>query len=124
MDNKKEDDNNKEVSNQDDSVRKKESKFDENQEMAIETSIPELDNLADENNKESPLTPSTLSTATQLPVSDDSIPENCKNRIIKMPKARVPASPERNLIRETFPPSGPTSSNIIINRNKTITAPA
>ena len=53
MDNKKEDDNNKEVSNQDDSVRKKESKFDENQEMAIETSIPELDNLADENNKES-----------------------------------------------------------------------
>ena len=37
MDNKKEDDNNKEVSNKDDSDQKKESKFDENQEMAIDT---------------------------------------------------------------------------------------
>tara|TARA_Y200000002_G_scaffold290649_1_gene244759 strand:- start:1410 stop:3203 length:1794 start_codon:yes stop_codon:yes gene_type:complete len=53
MDNKKEDDNNKEVSNKEDSDQKKESKFDENQEMAIDTSIPELDNLADENDKDS-----------------------------------------------------------------------
>ncbi len=53
MDNKKEDDNNKEVSNKDDTDQKKESKFDENQEMAIDTSIPELDNLADENDKDS-----------------------------------------------------------------------
>tara|TARA_B100001057_G_scaffold460226_1_gene511105 strand:+ start:1090 stop:2883 length:1794 start_codon:yes stop_codon:yes gene_type:complete len=53
MDNKKEDDNNKEVSNKDDSDQKKDSKFDENQEMAIDTSIPELDNLADENDKNS-----------------------------------------------------------------------
>ena len=53
MDNKKEDDNNKEVSNKDDSDQKKESKFDENQEMAIDTSVPELDNLADDNDKNS-----------------------------------------------------------------------
>jgi len=53
MDNKKEDDNNKEVSNKDDSEQKRESKFDENQEMAIDTSMPELDNLADENDKDS-----------------------------------------------------------------------
>ena len=53
VDNRKEDDNNKEVSNKDDSDQKKDSKFDENQEMAIDTSIPELDNLADENDKES-----------------------------------------------------------------------
>ena len=53
MDNKKEDDNNKEVSNKDESDQKKESKFDENQEMAIDASIPELDNLADENDKDS-----------------------------------------------------------------------
>ena len=53
MDNKKDDDNNKEVNNKDDSDQKKESKFDENQEMAIDTSIPELDNLADENDKDS-----------------------------------------------------------------------
>ncbi len=53
MDNKKEEDNNKEVSNKDDSDQKKESKFDENQEMAIDTSVPELDNLADENDKNS-----------------------------------------------------------------------
>ena len=53
MDNKKEDDNNKEVNNKDDSEQKKESKLDENQEMAIDTKIPELDNLADENDKDS-----------------------------------------------------------------------
>ncbi len=53
MDNKKEEDKNKEVSNKDESDQKKESKFDENQEMAIDTSIPELDNLADENDKDS-----------------------------------------------------------------------
>ncbi len=53
MDNKKEDDNNKEVSNKDDTDQKRESKFDENQEMAIDTSIPEHDNLADENDKDS-----------------------------------------------------------------------
>ena len=53
MDNKKEEDNNKEVSNKDDIDQKKESKHDENQEMAIDTSIPELDNLADENDKNS-----------------------------------------------------------------------
>ena len=53
MDNKKEEDNNKEVSNKDDSDQKKESKFDENQEMAIDASMPELDNLADENDKDS-----------------------------------------------------------------------
>ena len=53
MDNKKEDDNNKEVDNKDDSDKKRESKFDENQEMAIDTSLPELDNLADENDKDS-----------------------------------------------------------------------
>ena len=53
MDNKKEDDNNKEVSNKDDSNQKRESKFDENLEMAIDASIPELDNLADENDKDS-----------------------------------------------------------------------
>ena len=53
MDNKKEDDNNKEISNKDDSDQKKDSKFEENQEMAIDTSIPELDNLADENDKDS-----------------------------------------------------------------------
>ena len=52
MDNKKEDDDNKEVSNKDDSDQKKESKFDENQEMAIDTNITELDNLADENDKD------------------------------------------------------------------------
>ena len=53
MDNKKEEDNNKEVSNKDESGQKKESKFDENQEMAIDTSVKELDNLADENDKNS-----------------------------------------------------------------------
>ncbi len=53
IDNKKEDDKNKEVSNKDESDQKRESKFDENQEMAIDTSIPELDNLADENDKDS-----------------------------------------------------------------------
>ena len=53
MDNKKEDDNNKEVNNKDDAEQKKESKFDESQEMAIDTSVPELDNLADENDKDS-----------------------------------------------------------------------
>tara|TARA_X000001036_G_scaffold63992_1_gene54571 strand:+ start:7923 stop:9716 length:1794 start_codon:yes stop_codon:yes gene_type:complete len=53
MDNKKEEDNNKEVSNKDDTDQKKESKFDENQEMAIDTSMAELDNLADENDKDS-----------------------------------------------------------------------
>ena len=53
MDNKKEDDNNKEISNKDDSDQKKDSKFEENQEMAIDTSMPELDNLADENDKDS-----------------------------------------------------------------------
>ena len=53
MDNKKEDDNNKEVNNKDDAEQKKESKFDENQEMAIDTSVPELDNLADKNDKDS-----------------------------------------------------------------------
>ena len=53
MDNKKDDDSNKEVSNKEDSDQKKESKFDENQEMAIDTNIPELDNLADENDKDS-----------------------------------------------------------------------
>ena len=53
MDNKKEEDNNKEVSNKDDANQKKESKFDENQEMAIDASIPELDNIADEDNKDS-----------------------------------------------------------------------
>ena len=53
MDNKKEEDSNKEVNNKDDSDQKRESKFDENQEMAIDTSIPELDNLADENDKDS-----------------------------------------------------------------------
>ena len=53
MDNKKEEDNNKEVSNKDDIDKKRESKHDENQEMAIDTSIPELDNLADENDKNS-----------------------------------------------------------------------
>ena len=53
MENKKEEDNNKEVSNKEDSDQKKESKFDENQEMAIDTSVPELDNLADENDKNS-----------------------------------------------------------------------
>ena len=53
MENKKEEDSNKEVSNKDNADQKKESKFDENQEMAIDTSIPELDNLADENDKDS-----------------------------------------------------------------------
>ena len=53
MDDKKEEDNNKEVSNKDDTDQKKESKFDENQEMAIDASMPELDNLADENDKDS-----------------------------------------------------------------------
>ena len=53
MDNKQEDDDNKEVSNNDNTDQKRESKFDENQEMAIDTSIPELDNLADENDKDS-----------------------------------------------------------------------
>ena len=53
IDNKKEDDKNKEVTNKEDSDQKKESKFDENQEMAIDTSVPELDNLADENDKDS-----------------------------------------------------------------------
>ena len=52
IDNKKEDDSNREVNNKDDSDQKRESKFDENQEMAIDTSIPELDNLADENDKD------------------------------------------------------------------------
>ena len=53
MDNKKEEDNNNEVSNKDDIDQKKESKQDENQEMAIDTNVPELDNLADENDKNS-----------------------------------------------------------------------
>ncbi len=52
VDNKKEDNNNKEINNNDDSSQKKESKVDENQEMAIDTSVPELDNLADENEKD------------------------------------------------------------------------
>ena len=53
IDNKKEEDNNKEVNNKDDTNQKKESKFDENSEMAIDTSVPELDNLADENDRDS-----------------------------------------------------------------------
>ena len=53
MENKKEDDDNKDLSNKDEFRSKKEDKFDENQEMAIDTSIPELDNLADENDKDS-----------------------------------------------------------------------
>ena len=53
MDNKKEDDNNKEVNNKDDTEQKKEAKFDENQEMAIDTNIPKLDNLAEENDNDS-----------------------------------------------------------------------
>ena len=53
IDNKKEDEKNKEVNNKDDTDQKRESKFDENQEMAIDASIPELDNLADENDKDS-----------------------------------------------------------------------
>ena len=40
------------MSNKDDSDQKKESKFDENQEMAIDTSMPELDNLADDNDND------------------------------------------------------------------------
>ena len=52
IDNKKEEDNNKDVENKDDTNQKKESKFDENSEMAIDTSVPELDNLADENDKD------------------------------------------------------------------------
>ena len=53
IDNKKEEDNNKDVNNKDDTNQKKESKFDENSEMAIDTSVPELDNLADENDRDS-----------------------------------------------------------------------
>ncbi len=53
MENKKEDDDNKDLSNKDESSQKKEDKFDENQEMAIDTNVPELDNLADENDKDS-----------------------------------------------------------------------
>ena len=53
IDNKKEEDKNKEINNKDDSDQKRDSKFEENQEMAIDTSIPEIDNLADENDKDS-----------------------------------------------------------------------
>ncbi len=53
MDNKKEEDNDQEINNKDESEQKKDSKFDENQEMAIDTSMAELDNLADENDKDS-----------------------------------------------------------------------
>ena len=53
MDNKKEEDKNKEVNNKDDTDQKRDSKFDENQEMAIDTSVPELDILAEENDKDS-----------------------------------------------------------------------
>ena len=40
------------MSNKDETDQKKESKFDENQEMAIDTSLTELENLADENDKD------------------------------------------------------------------------
>ncbi len=53
MDNKKEEDDNKEVNNKDNSEQKNDSKFDENQEMAIDTSVQELNNLTDENDKDS-----------------------------------------------------------------------
>ena len=53
IDNKKEDNDNKEFNNKDESDQKKECKFDENQEMAIDTKIPELDNQADENDQDS-----------------------------------------------------------------------
>ena len=53
MDNKQEDDDNKEVSNNDNTDQKRESKFDENQKMFIDTSIPEIYNLYDENDKDS-----------------------------------------------------------------------
>ena len=52
IDNKKDDEKNKEMSNKDETDQKKESKFDENQEMAIDTSLTELENLADENDKD------------------------------------------------------------------------
>ena len=52
IDNKKEEDNNKEINNKDDTDQKKDTKIDENQEMAIDAKIPELDNLADENDKD------------------------------------------------------------------------
>ena len=53
IENKKDEDKNKEISNKDETDQKKESKFDENQEMAIDTSMTELENLADENDKDS-----------------------------------------------------------------------
>ena len=52
IDKKKEEDNNKEVSNKDDAKQKKESKLDESSEMAIDTSLPESDNSADENDRD------------------------------------------------------------------------
>ncbi len=52
IDNKKEEDNNKDIDNKDDTNQKKETKLDENSEMAIDTSVPELDNLADENDRD------------------------------------------------------------------------
>ena len=53
IENKKDEDKNNEISNKDETDQKKESKFDENQEMAIDTSMTELENLADENDKDS-----------------------------------------------------------------------
>ncbi len=52
IDNKKEEDNNKEINNKDDTDQKKDTKIDENQELAIDAKIPDLDNLADENDKD------------------------------------------------------------------------
>ena len=47
MENKKEENDNKDLSNdEDDLAKKKRHKFDENQEMAIDTNVPDLDNLA------------------------------------------------------------------------------
>ena len=53
IENKKDEDKNNEISNKDETDQKKESKHDENHEMAIDTSIPEMENLSDEYDKES-----------------------------------------------------------------------
>ncbi len=53
MDDKKEDNNNKETNNKDQIDQKKEAKSEENQDMAIDAKLPELDNFADENDKDS-----------------------------------------------------------------------
>ena len=53
MDDKNDDNNNKETNNKEQIDQKKEAKSEENQDMAIDAKLPELDNFANENDDES-----------------------------------------------------------------------